>query len=532
MSKKIFTLFMTSLLLLGTSSCSKNTRLEGTNLEAKIINDNYRSFYEIFVGGFSDSNDDGMGDLKGVYNRLDYLNDGDPNSGKSLGIDGIWFMPIMPSPSYHKYDCISYKAIDSRYGTIDDFVLLTEECNKRGIKVIIDLVLNHTSTQHSWFRNFVKAAQGDSNYSEYATYYSLYTEEEKQNNPQHVYYKIPNTNLYYEGNFSSEMPELNFDNPRVKEEIMDVVKFWFDRGVDGFRLDAVKYIYHNDDKKNIEFLKWFNDECKKLKEDVYIVGEDWSSDSHIQDYYQSINCFDFSFSEASGQIGNVFSNISTVSEFTNYTEDYYNRVKTKNPNAILHPFLSNHDMDRIGGFMSITSGRAYMGANMYMLSSGTPFMYYGEEICMKGSRGSANTDANRRLAMLWGDGDKVKDPIGTTYSKALQTNGTVKSQQNDADSLLNHYKKLIQIRNAYPEIARGVYHSIETDIAQFGGFYSEYNDSIVGVFHNVSNFELEIDLSKYTDLSFNELKVSVGKNNAELKGTILKIGGQTSVVLK
>ena len=528
---KLLILSLVSMMTLGLSSCSSR-RLEGTNLEANIIEDNYRTFYEIFVGGFSDSNKDGMGDLRGIINRFDYLNDGDPNSGKSLGINGIWLMPIMPSPSYHKYDVANYKAIDSNYGTMEDFDELSELCNERDVKLIIDLVLNHSSTQHPWFKQCVEAIKNGDMSNKYADYYQVYTKEETIENPNHVYYQIGNTNYYYEGNFSSEMPELNYDNEDVKNEIKDIIKFWIDKGVDGFRLDAVKYIYYHDDQKTIDFLKWFREECEKLDPSCYIVGEDWSSDSHIYDYYQAINCFDFSFAEASGQIGSVFGNVGTVSEFTNYTERYYQETKAKNSTAIMHPFLSNHDMDRIGGYMSIDSGRAFIGANMYLLSSGSPFIYYGEEICMKGSRGSANTDANRRLAMLWGDGDTVQDPVGTTYDKELQVNGTVKSHQKDKNSLLNHYKKLIQIRNAYPEIARGEYKSIETDLKYFGGFSSTYNGSTVGVFHNTSTVELTIDLSKYTNIDFAELKVYAGLNNASFENGVLVIGGQTSVVLK
>ena len=530
MKTKLLTISLIGLLILGLSSCKKE-KLEGTPLESNKISDNYRSFYEIFVGGFSDSNNDGMGDLKGIIKRFDYLNDGKPNSGESLGIDGIWLMPIMPSPSYHKYDATDYKEIDPKYGTMQDFEELSRICDERDVKLIIDLVLNHTSNEHPWFKACTEAyIKGDLN-NKYARYYTVVTEEEKSESLS-TYYRIGNTNYYYEGNFSPVMPELNYDNDEVKQEIIDIINFWVGKGVDGFRLDAVKYIYNNDDRKTIDFLKWFDSECKKAKEDMYLVGEDWSPDYHIQDYYEAINCFDFSFAQAGGQIGQVVNGTSSVSDFTNYTEEYFNKVKAKNKDAILHPFLSNHDMDRIGGSMTIKTGKAFIASNIYMLSSGNPYIYYGEEICMKGSRGSANTDANRRLAMLWGDGDTVSDPEGSTYDKELQVNGTVVSHLNDENSLLNHYKKLIQIRNAYPEIARGEYHSIETDNHYFGGFYSSYNDSIVGVFHNTSKEEISVDLSKYTNIDFKDLKVSVGLSDATYKNNVLTIGGYTSVVMK
>ena len=171
---KLLTLSLVALSCLGLSSCS-NKRLEGTSLEANVINDNYRTFYEIFVGGFSDSNYDGMGDLRGIINRFDYLNDGDLNSGESLGINGIWLMPIMPSPSYHKYDVANYKAIDKKYGTMEDFDELSKLCNERDVKLIIDLVLNHSSTQHPWFKECVESIKkGDLN-NKFVDYYTIVT---------------------------------------------------------------------------------------------------------------------------------------------------------------------------------------------------------------------------------------------------------------------------------------------------------------------------------------------------------------------
>ncbi len=151
---------------------------------------------------------------------------------------------------------------------------------------------------------------------------------------------------------------------------------------------------------------------------------------------------------------------------------------------------------------------------------------------MKGARGSENTDANRRLAMLWGDKDTVEDPIGTTYDPKLQTNGTVKSQISDSTSLYNHYKKLIMIRNAYPEVSRGTYEPLYFEGHQtFGGFKTTYKDSTIGIFHNTMDTAIEIDFSQY-DLEFEKLLVYVGMEKASLNGNILTIGAYTSVLLQ
>ena len=508
-------------------------RVLDKELERITITDNYRTFYEIFVGAFSDSDRDGTGDLRGLINRLDYLNDGDPSSGRSLGIEGIWLMPVMYSPSYHKYDVIDYYRIDPEYGTMEDFGDLVAECRKRGIRLIIDLVLNHTSSQNRWFLDARKAVKEGNLDDPIVKYYVLETER-LTGRTWYEFEKSPDgTQYYYEGNFSSRMPELDLDNPDVCREIIDIVKFWLDKGAEGFRLDAVSYIYFKEDFRNIQFLKWFNDECVKLKDDIYIVAENWSGAASIQNYYEAVNCFDFGMSGTSGDIYYTAMGIADVTEFAERLALYQRQVMTVNPHAILHPFISNHDMDRAAGFLSVDNYIMHMAANLYILSSGNPFIYYGEEIGMKGSRGSADTDSNRRLAMLWGDNDTVRDPAGSTYDRAGQTNGTVKSQLPKKDSLLNHYKKLIALRNANPEIARGIIEPLNfSQYTTFGGFISDYSGSKAAVFHNTGSNELSVDLSLYTDVRFSVIRGFAGKGTAKLSGSILTLAGYTSVVLK
>ncbi len=504
--------------------------LNNEGLEANMIDDNYRVYYEILVGTFSDSNNDGMGDLQGVINRLDYLNDGDPNSGTSLGITGIWFMPIMPSPSYHKYDTTNYQAIDPQYGSIEDFETLVSEANARGIDIIIDLVINHTSSQHPWFLNALDAARNGDYDNPYMEYYTLVTENEKQSNRKYYHF---HGDLYYEGNFWSEMPELNLDSELVKEEIIDIIEFWFGKGVKGFRLDAVKYPYYDEHQKNIEFWNWFMDEVHKLDDQAYVVGEMWDSDELIFPYYEPFNNFDFGLSQLNGFVSMTVKNIESVNDFVSYLDSYKDSVKQVNPNAILQPFISNHDMNRAAGYLTVDDYVMHMAANLYMLTYGTPFIYYGEEIGMLGSRSTESTDANRRLAMNWGDGDTVTNPIGATWSIERQRYGSVQDQIGDQTSLYNHYKKLIVLRNANPEIARGEYTPLSFEgYVTFGGFLSTYENSTVGVFHNTSSSEVTIDLSLYTDYQFSQLSGYVGLSQASLDGQTLTLGPLTSVVLK
>lgn len=517
---------------LSITGCQSKKEYVINTIESHQIDDNYRTYYEIFVGGFSDSNKDGIGDIQGMINRLDYLNDGDPNSGKSLGISGIWLMPIMPSNTYHKYDVRDYKNIDKSYGTLDDFKTFLQETETRGIKVIIDLVINHTSHLHPWFKAFKEAVTSDDKTNPYYDYYSLYTKTEVETITNKVFYSIDGQ-YYYEGNFSSTMPELNFDNPKVREEFVDIMKFWLDMGVDGFRIDAAKYVYLHETEKNIDFFNWLASEAKQLKEDVYIVGEVWDRNSVILPYYEAISNFDFAMSDSNGMVANTARGMESVNRYVRYLASYKDQVKAIRSDAILQPFISNHDQNRAAGYLNVESGLMYSAANLYLLTYGTPFIYYGEEIGMKGIRGSENTDANRRLAMLWGDKDTVEDPVGATLSKDYQTNGSVKDQLSKKDSLYNHYKKVIMLRNAYPEIARGDYTPFEFDGYQsFGGFLTTYQGKTLAVLHNTIDTPQMVDLSAFTTETFKDILAYVGLGKATLEGQKLTLDGYTSVLIR
>jgi glycosidase len=529
--KKISILVLILSLLFTITACQPKEYevvLDGIDIVEQ--DDLYRVYYEIFVGAFSDSNKDGIGDLRGIINRLDYLNDGDFSSGKSLGVTGLWLMPIMKSPSYHKYDVRDYKSVDPSYGTLDDFKELAEKADERGINIIIDLVLNHTSVYHEWFRNARDAVRDGDMDSPYLEYYTFVTQEEKI--PGRTYYEFEG-NLFYEGNFSDQMPELNMDSDLVRQEIISILEFWFDLGVSGFRLDATKYVYYNEHDKNVEFWNWFMTEVKKIKPDAYVVGETWSPDIQIATYYESFSNFDFGMAQSEGMIAMTANAVESVNSYVTYINQYRNLITSVREDAILQPFISNHDMNRAAGYLSVPDGRMQMAANLYIWTYGTPFLYYGEEIGMKGSRGTENTDANRRLAMLWGDKDNVENPAGSTYDSDRQTNGTVKSQLADENSIYNHYKKVILLREANPEIARGTYTPLEFDGYQnFGGFLSTYQNSTVGVFHNTGMSDVVIDLSLYTNVTFEVVRGYAGQGTATLVGNTLTLSPLTSVIIK
>jgi len=519
-------LLMVTIILstLGLMGCSNSP-------EPDPIDDNYRTFYQIFVGSFSDSNNDGIGDIRGIINRFDYLNDGNINSEDSLGVQGIWLSPIFSSPTYHKYDTNDYYKIDWRFGTEEDLKELIALCNERNVKLILDLAINHTSKNHEWFVKFKEARMNGDTESEFYDYYSCVTTAEKVGGV--TYQKIAGVDCWYECNFSGDMPELNYNNPVVSLKMLDVAKYYLDLGVHGFRFDAIKYIFYGNTRKSADFWEWYMSELRAYAPDIYCVGECWSGESEILEYYSSMNCFNFAMSQAEGTVASAAKGF-TLSTYTNYIESYQKKVLEKNPNGMVIGFLSNHDMDRNAG-MFVTDNYMRMAANLYLLCSGSPIIYYGEEIGMRGSRGGANTDANRRLAMLWGDDDLIGDPTGSTYPDENQIQSSVVEQSEDKESLLNYYRSLIKIRHRYPAIARGIYNSLTTSEKNFGGFLIDYEGEELILLHNTSSEEISFDLSTIKGLEGHKIgKICdyIGMGNAKLQGTVLTIGAQTSVIIK
>ena len=521
--KRLVILFLVLALLSGVSAAETKT---------VDLTDNHRVFYEIFVGSFSDSDSDGTGDLRGIINRMDYLNDGDPASGKSLGIEGIWLTPVFPSPSYHKYDVSDYYQIDPSFGTEEDLRELAALCHERNVKLILDLPLNHTGENNEWFSRFLKAhREGDPEDPFYDFYTWIPSEEPAPAGRRFRNYG--SLSLKVEANFSDQMPELNFDNDQVRQAVLDVAAYWMNQGVDGFRFDAAKYPYYGEHEKNAEFWIWYMDELKKINPGIYTVAEVWDGDAITDRYLKAFNCFHFSTAMVDGLIAETALG-GNVNRFTQATQAYLDTIHAINPDAMNIPFIANHDTDRAAGFLTVASGCMQMAANLYLLMPGSPFIYYGEEIGLRGSRGGANTDANRRLAMFWGDGDTVQDPPGSNYDKSKFA--SVADREKNTASILWHYRKLMAVRKACPEIARGEYTALNFRDSKLGGFLCTLDGSTAGVFHNTTEKTLKVDLAEATDHRFTEIAWSLSvdpfEGFAELDGTVLTLGGQTSVVLK
>lgn len=469
------------------SSGSGSALPENGNYSASYTpsDDKYRTFYEIFPYSFYDSDSSGVGDLKGITAKLDYLNDGDASTTTDLGIDGIWLMPIMPSPSYHKYNISDYKSIDQTYGTMEDFEELIEQAHKRGINVIIDFVINHTSKTHEWYKNAI-AELKEGKTDGYAQYYHF-----EENKKAKGWQKTGVGDWYYECEFDSDMPDLNLTNEKVRKELEEIVKFWIDKGVDGFRLDAVMWYEASGNEDSIKDLSWLYSYAKSVKEDVYMIGECWTDFGIVSDYYKSgVDSF-FNFDEqgASGDIANAVNKKNALS-YVKSIKYYQDKIEANNPDGINAPFISNHDTARSAGFLTSETQKR-MAAALYIISPGNPFIYYGEEIGMKGS----SNDPEKRTGMYWSADDTTGyvAKIPGSLNKEVPDKA-VDEQLKDENSLLSFYKKVIRLRNQNLEIARGDITTIEFDDVSTAGYVSDYDGSKVMVIYNISNKESTVTI--------------------------------------
>lgn len=494
-------------------------------------------YYEIFVRSFYDSDGDGIGDLQGVIEKLDYLNDGDPNTTDDLGVTGIWLMPINPSPSYHGYDVTDYRSIHPDYGTLDDFKRLLAEADKRGIKIIMDLVVNHTSTEHDWFKQAAsdKAA---------ATRDWYIWAEDQGKTPSGVsaagsgspWHEL--NGAHYMGTFWGGMPDLNFDNPKVREEMKDIGKFWLELGVDGFRIDAAKHIYEDmmSDKgeettaKNTAWWQEFRASMNEVNPDAYIVGEIWDNSAAVVAPYLN-NAFDsgFNFSLGESIIGAVMNEKDNNLAFTlERTYGLYSQVSGgKFTDAV---FLTNHDMNRVMSQLKDDGNHAKMAAGILLTMPGNPFIYYGEEIGMKG----AKPDEQIREPMIWSNtgsdmGQTTWEPL--KHNRGDQVLG-VEQQTDDEDSLLSRYRMLIRWRNEMPALNRGAIESYSSGNQQVMAYIRRTNDSSALVVHNLSDTEQTMDLAaKNGSAEFQTLSKTSDKN-AALSGSSLKLPPYTTVILE
>lgn len=449
-------------------------------LTVNASSDKYRNYYHIWVCSFHDSDGDETGDLQGIIDKLDYLNDGNPETDTDLGVNGIWLSPMMPSDSYHKYDVDDYMDVDPEFGDLETFDKLIEECDKRGIAVILDLVLNHCGTGHEFWQKAVEEVK-EGNLEGYAKYYNFTVGIPGKEG----WRSVGNTGVWYEGQFSPEMPEWNLAYDGTRDYFEEVAKFWLERGVAGFRLDAVKYMT-DDVVDGTEFLNWFYTTSQKYNPDVYMVGENWQGNSQLYHEYESgiDSQFAFSFATSSGQFSAAVNSCSG-NQLAGQLKKFDTNSVEANENVIHAMFLSNHDMVRSANYFAQNLPYQKMGAAVYLLTPGNSFTYYGEEIGAAVPEGFNENDAFFRGAMNWDD--NVETTIWCTADAySVYPYGGVAQQTEDPDSLLSFYRRAIKIKNQNPEIARG--HITETydfDNNAICAFKVEYEGKEVMVIHNL-----------------------------------------------
>lgn len=448
--------------------------------------------YEIFVRSFYDSDGDGIGDFNGITEKLDYLNDGNPITENDMGIATIWLMPIFPSPSYHGYDVTDYYSVNPQYGTMDDFRRLLEEAHNRDIKVVIDMVLNHTSDQHPWFKEAIKDVA-----STYRDWYIWSETDPGYNGPWNQEVWHPSPTGYYYGIFEAFMPDLNYNNPEVTTEMENVAKFWLeDVGVDGFRLDAAKHLIENkrmqeNTSATHDWFQEYRNFYKKINPNAITIGELFGNNLASVDSYTDGDQFDlaFNFELASAMVqsaksGSALPALGALSATNKILEPQQ-----------YSPFLTNHDQNRVMSTLEGNRNKAKVAASLLLTSPGMPFIYYGEEIGMEGMK----PDENIRRPMQWNaeedGGFTTGNPWKAPDSKYKFIN--VELQDNDHDSLLSHYRDLIQIRNAHPALQTGDFQIVKSKNTNvYASLRSNNDESIIIVVNTsgepVNNYELSL----------------------------------------
>jgi len=438
-------------------------------------------FYEIFVRSFYDSDGDGVGDFRGLTQKLDYLNDGDPSTSHDLGVTGLWLMPIHPSPSYHGYDVTDYRGINPDYGSMADFRTFLDSAHARGIRVIIDLVINHTSAQHPWF---VDARSGPN--ATYRDWYRWTSTHPGYQGPwgQNVWHQ--SSSGFYYGVFWDQMPDLNYANPQVRQAMFDLADYWLEEvGIDGFRIDAVKYLYEDGAQlenlpATFDFFRDFRQHYQTVKPEAFAVGEAWTSTAQVLDYVREDRldyCFEFDLANQmlyAVQAGNA-----------NNLRNHLDYVSHSYPYAQWGSFLTNHDQDRVIDVLGNDLAQNKVAASLYLTLPGVPYLYYGEEVGMNGTK----PDPDIRRPMQWEASSNGGFSSGNPWRSLNGNYATrnVATMQQQSGSLWHHYRDLIDLRNQSVALRRGY---LETPVSNQSNVFAAlryWQDDTVLVLVNLSD---------------------------------------------
>jgi glycosidase len=411
-----------------------------------------RVFAEVFVRSYADSNGDGVGDLNGLTAKLGYLNDGNPATTSDLGITGLWLMPTFPSPSYHGYDVTDYRGVNPDYGTLADMKALVAAAHARGIAVILDLPLNHTSAKNPWF---VASAAGKAAYADWYVW---------SDSPQGSNWQREGKRFFYAA-FGADLPDLNLTDPAVTTEVTDDAEFWLtDVGVDGFRLDAAKDLIEDgatleNTSETHAWWKTFRAAIEQKAPGALLLGEVWDTPQNSASYVPDDLDLTFDFALASTEVS------AAQSGDGESVGRALAKITTLYPaSSGFGSFLPNHDQDRIASQVKADPGALRVAADLLLTGPGVPFVYYGEEIGMSG----AKPDERIRTPMRW---DTTSPAAGFSASTPWENlsddpaSVNVATESADPGSLLSHYRDLIRLRAAHPALATGTWTAVEADAA-------------------------------------------------------------------
>jgi glycosidase len=483
-------------------------------------------FYEIFVRSFYDADGDGIGDLQGVMQKLDYL--------QELGIEGIWLMPVTVSPSYHGYDVTDYYNINPEYGTLDDFRILMSEAHKRGMKVVMDLVVNHTSSQHPWF---IDSAKGkDSKYRDWYNWAEDQDRDSKQNDAFGSQGWYGKNGSHYLGIFWEGMPDLNFDNPEVRQEMIKAGNFWLEQGVDGFRLDAAKHIYEDmagdklkpeTSQKNQAWWQEFRKGLTAAQAEPYLIGEVWDSAAVVAPFLNNALQSAFNFDTAKMILDSVRSERAT-GLVVKLVRDYETFNQSSAGKFLDAPFLANHDQNRVMSVLQGNQEHAKMAASVLLTLPGNPFLYYGEEIGMLG----AKPDEFIREPMVWyALGKQGAGQTAWEQSRFNQENNvSVEAGMSEEASLFNHYKMLIHWRKGNPALRDGGLSTYEGDNKSVMTFLRLNELETLLVAHNLTD-EKQMVMVDPGGPAFNQI-VNSTKEGATLENGMLELPPYCTVLVK
>jgi len=446
--------------------------------------------YEIFVRSFYDSNGDGIGDLNGVTQKLDYINDGNPKTQRGLGARCIWLMPVAESPSYHGYDVSNYYRVEPDYGTNEDFKRLVAAAHRRGIHVLVDMVLNHASSEHPYFQEALRNPD-----SPYRSWFRWSSTKPSTKGPwgQEVWHRSPIRDEYYYGIFWSGMPDLNYDTPAVREEAKKVARFWIEEmGVDGFRLDAIPYLVEQGDtlagtSGTHALLREYASYVRSIAPNSYTVGEVWDSVGAMLPYYPDQLDSHFAF-----ELSDAIINAVRSGSAKNLLQGYL-RLQRVLPPERWSPFLRNHDQTRTMTELRGDVSRAKVAATLLLTLPGLPFVYYGEEIGMTGDK----PDERLRTPMQWSrtsHGFTSAAPWEALQPDSLTAN--VALEDSDPSSLLNLYRRLIHLRSENSALATGELIPLSASSDSVAAYLRRAGNRVVLVVANLTNAPLaQVSLS-------------------------------------